>query len=206
MDRGQFQTDDGYWIITPLNDSLARIDWYYNNKLYALQAIGIQKPLQVVAPNSSMGQLWRLQRFPGVSNNFLLESLLFPGYCATFTNASVFLQPIGFLPTQQWWFNRPAFNLQPVFRNTTQQYVPNSPLPPATVTLVNPTQNRLVALVAELQNPQAGQEVEIPAGGSVAVELQRDQARPLWKHSRLLQLAVCGIDRSEPIKFHRPTL
>ncbi len=173
--RNRLNNSQGHWIVTPLNNSLARIDWFFNNQFYALQAMGAQRPLQCVPVSSSLSQLWRLQRFPGNNSSFIFESLQYPGYCATFINDSIFLQPIAFLPTQQWWFDHPpTLSLPPILRNTSQQVVPNAPLPPATVSLINTSQDRVIALVAELQNPKAAQEIEIPAQGQATVQLQRD--------------------------------
>ena len=175
MNRSRLNSLPGHWVVTPLNNSLARIDWFFNDQFYALQAIGVQRPLQCVPVSSSLSQIWRLQRFPGNSSNFIFESLQYPGHCATFINDSIFLQPIAFLPTQQWWFDRPpTLSLPPILRNTSQQVVSNAPLPPATVNLVNTSQDRVIALVAELQNPTAAQEIEIPARGQATIQLQRD--------------------------------
>jgi hypothetical protein len=165
----------GNWVVTPLGNAMARIDWCMNDRFWGLQAFATDQPLRCVAVASTVDQLWRMQTYPGAPGTFLLESLMYPGYCATLFDNSIFLQPINFLPTQQWWFDRPStLALPPVLRNTSQQVIPNQPLPPAQVTLVNQSRDNVIALVAELRNPSAAQEIQIPGGASKVIELQRD--------------------------------
>ena len=167
--------NDSSWVVSPLGNSLAHVNWVQNNQSYALGASNPRQPLRFQNTNSSLDQLWRFQRFPGYSNQYLLESLQYPGYCATYGNNGFSLQPIGFLPTQQFWFDAvPQFQLPPVSQTLSQQVIANPALPPSQVTLTNPARDSAMVVLADLRDPAAAQQITLASGGSHSVTLDRD--------------------------------
>ncbi len=174
-DRAAITNRAGQWVITPVGNSLFRIHWTNGVSLFALQAVSPMQPLLFVEPTASLDQLWRIERYSNQPNQYLLTSLQFPGYCAAFNNQSLYLDAIGFSPAQQWWFDQlPLPQVNPIIRSSSQQVVANASLPPATVSLTNSTNETAIVLLADLRNPNAAQEIQIPPQGSKPIQLERD--------------------------------
>jgi hypothetical protein len=86
----------------------------------------------------------------------------------------VSLQALSFATNQIWMPSLlPSFAYDPIYRTVSHRYVPNPPLPPAQVDLLNRHSNALWVLVAD-RRAGGYQKYRIPPGASERVLLDRD--------------------------------
>jgi hypothetical protein len=135
---------------------------------------GVSQALSMMPLGNAASQLWRIQS--GNGGGYCLESVMYPGMGLTCVpNQGLFLQPMSFDPWQTWYSQLPSFPLpQPQFRSVQHQVVPNPPLTPAAVQLVNNHSEAVMVLLADRRNPQQPQKLKIASGRAEAVQLERD--------------------------------
>jgi hypothetical protein len=131
-------------------------------------------PLSLQPIQNGADQLWRIQNI--ASGGYCFESVLYPGMGLTcLPNQGLMLQPIDYDPYQLWYPSTPSFALpQPQFRTVQHQVIPNPPLHPATVRIVNSHSDTLMVLIADRRHQARPQKLRIAAGSSESVQLERD--------------------------------
>jgi hypothetical protein len=161
------------WMLVPLANGMIRIQFRQGNDFFAL-GCNRQARIGWGPIGADPGQLWRVYPFNG-GGGYLFESVMFPGQCLTWGNGGLFMQTISFAPTQIWSpFIPPFIPIEPVLKNVSTQVVPNPPLGPAKVELVNQHSETVWVLLADHRAGGAVKTIRIPAGSSETVELDRD--------------------------------
>lgn len=178
---------DSAWYITPVGQDMVRVQQYIGGNWYALgvddrafaaggMAGGMngRASIRFSSLGSSVNQLWRIQNFNG--GGYCFESVWMPGYGLTCDPRNgLWLQPITWSPWQIWWPQQPTFSLPvPQYRVSSDQIVPNQPLPPVSLRVANTHTDTLLVLLADRRNPSQPRKLRIPAGGSETVTLERD--------------------------------
>ena len=138
-------------------------------------------PISLSPIHNGADQLWRIQNI--ASGGYCFESVQYPGMSLTcMPGVGLSLQPMTYDPWQIWNAQTPVFSLPtPQFRTVNQQVIPNAPLPPAAVRIVNSHADTLMILLADRRNPQKLQKLRIPAGGSERVQLERDSGATIME-------------------------
>jgi hypothetical protein len=178
---------DSAWYITPVGQDMVRVQQYIGGNWYALgvddRALGVggmaggmnsRASIRFSSLGSSVNQLWRIQNFNG--GGYCFESVWMPGFGLTCDPRNgLWLQPITWSPWQIWWPQQPVFSLPaPQYRVSSDQIVPNQPLPPVSLRVANTHTDTLLVLLADRRNPSQPRKLRIPAGGSETVTLERD--------------------------------
>lgn len=132
-------------------------------------------PISLLPIHNGADQLWRIQNIQGIAG-YCFESVLYPGMGLTcIPNQGLALQSITYDPWQIWWPQAPTFALPlPQFRTVQQQVVPNAPLRPVSIRIVNSHSDTIIVLVADRRQTQFIQKLRIPPGGSERIQLDRD--------------------------------
>ncbi|MEM7476259.1 MAG: hypothetical protein AAF483_14790 [Planctomycetota bacterium] len=163
------------WYVTPVGNGLVRVQTYQAGNIFAIGTNNL-RALSLAAASQDPNQLWRLGYGRG-NNQFYLESVAFPGSCLARTGVGgLAIQPINYSPIQMWspYEAPPVATFQPFWRTVSTQLVPNNPLPPAQVELVNSHRYALVVAVGDVRKGAAFDQIKIQPGQSVTVELERD--------------------------------
>lgn len=170
------------WYVVPVAQDMVRIQQSIGNRWYALgiDSQGRRTRGSIVADvgffpiGDSAQQLWRIQSL--TIGGYLIENVGLPGVWLTCgQNGGLWLQPLGNTPYQVWWPQQPAFPLPiPQFRNVSEQYVPNTLLPPSQLRINNSHSETLFLLLTDRRSPNSSSKLRIPAGGSESVVLDRD--------------------------------
>jgi len=178
---------DSAWYITPVGQDMVRVQQYIGGNWYALGVddralaaggmaggLNSRASIRFSSLGSSANQLWRIQNFNG--GGYCFESVWMPGYGLTCDPRNgLWLQPITWSPWQIWWPQQPVFSLPaPQYRVSSDQIVPNQPLPPVSLRVANTHTDTLLVLLADRRNPNQPRKLRIPAGGSETVTLERD--------------------------------
>lgn len=178
---------DSAWYITPVGHDMVRVQQYIGGNWYALgvderalaaggMAGGMNSRVSIrfSTLGSSVNQLWRIQNLHG--GGYCFESVWMPGYGMTCDPRNgLWLQPITWSPWQIWWPQQPAFALPaPQYRVSSDQIIPNPPLPPVSLRIANTHTDTLLILLADRRNPGQPRKLRIPSGGSETVTLERD--------------------------------
>lgn len=170
------------WYIVPVAQDMVRIQQSIGNRWFALgvdpaqlRRAGANAPRVGFLPlGDSALQLWRIQS--RISGGYVIENVDMPGYWLTCgQNGGLWLQAMTNTPYQVWWSQQPAFALPiPQYRNVAEQYVANTPLPPAELRVNNTHTETLFILLADRRAPDQPTKLRIPAGGTQTVTLERD--------------------------------
>lgn len=129
----------------------------------------------LLAPiHGGIDQLWRVQSYSG--GGYYFESVMYPGMCLTFPmSGGLWIRPWTYDPWQIWYPMPPVVSLPvPQFKTTQQQFIPNPPLPPIDIRLMNRHSDELLVLFADRRIPDNPVKIRIPAGGSKPVRIERD--------------------------------
>ena len=162
------------WWIAPLENGYVRVQAYENGAVHALAASSRGR-LSLSPLSQSSRQLWRV--LPGrTAGRFVLSSAAFPGYGLTYNQAgALVLQPIAFTATQLWAPlvvpGPPSF--PPFYRSLSTEIIPNPPLPPAKIELVNTHKYALIVLLGDSRAGSVDQ-IRIEPRTSQVVVLERD--------------------------------
>ena len=180
------------WTMVPVGNGMVRFQMRQGNQWMALGCHPRNRAPMVMPISGAPGQLWKWSAFPGAANGFLLESVLFPGQALSFQGGNLFLQPISFLPSQQWFPSYPdLISYQPVYRSVKSETIPNPALPPARVELSNRHSEAIFVLLADRRAGGTISTLRIPAGGSEIVTLDRDAgANVIETHEQLNAFGV----------------
>lgn len=131
-------------------------------------------PALLAPVHGGMDQLWRVQSYLG--GGYYFESVMYPGMCLTFPmSGGLWVRPWTCDPWQIWFPIQPVVPIPvPQYRTTQQQFVPNPPLPPIDIRLMNRHSDELLVLFADRRIPDNPAKIRIPAGGSKLVRIERD--------------------------------
>jgi hypothetical protein len=163
------------WRIAHHGQGFFELQTFKGSQVLAL-GVNSTRSLVVEPALSGIHQLWRAIDFGGASG-YLLESVHFPGYCLALSQRSILvLDPIGVGSLQLWMpFAVPAAIWpQPVLRSVSTQVIPEAPLPPARLELVNTHRLALRVLLADRRPGGAVTEVKIAPNSSETVWIDRD--------------------------------
>ncbi|QDV22689.1 RICIN domain-containing protein [Aureliella helgolandensis] len=169
------------WWVTPVGAGLVRIQYQQRGQVLAIGLQGKNR-IQLQPIGQHARQLWRPVASGQHAQQFLLESVAQPGFCLTQAGGGrVALQPIAVAATQQWFAIAPpvAATYEPIWRTVHQEVVPNTPLPDAVLELANNHRNALLILLADRRPGKEVQDLQIAAGSSQVVELERDAGATL---------------------------
>lgn len=165
------------WWLTPAGANYVRVQTQASGQLFALTLDrGGALSFAPVAQNS--GQLWEvLPAAGGPQSAALLANARFPGQCLTHAGRGrLIMQPIQYSPMQYWIpLVPPQYQLvqQPVWRSTHHEIVPQPPLPPAEVELLNSHRNALLVLLGDVQSGEVLEQIRIDPATSATVVLDR---------------------------------
>ena len=141
--------------------------------------------LSTISPGGSWN-VW-LYEPPGVWTNHFVGSGFFPGApiaCAPAVGTVFTIDPLGRLVCANWtgsaWstgYAMPQLAYTPQL--ISREFIPDAPLPPASVTLINSGTDPLLVQIVDLFNPRQPAEEKIPVGGELEVSLARESGGTL---------------------------
>lgn len=168
------------WWVSPTDHGYVRVQTYRDGRVYALAAAATGN-ISLVPVAQDPRQLWRVSssRLP---NRFILENAALVGQCLTHLGGGqLALQPIGFTAMQLWVPqvvpSRVAW--QPFWRSVSTEIVPNSPLPPARLDLVNNHKYALIVALGDVRRGEALEQIRIEPNSAKTIELDRDSGATL---------------------------
>lgn len=171
---------DADWFATPVGQGYVRLQTYRNGRTFAVSA-NRSGNLQLLAASQDPRQFWRVRSGRG-NNSYLLENLHFSGTCLSRVGSGgIALEPLAYAPSQLWTpYAAPRSALgQPFWRSVSSEIVPNSPLPPAQLDLVNDHKSALIVLLGDVRRGPDVEEIRIEPGTRRTVELERDSGATL---------------------------
>lgn len=182
---GNFPMD---WMMVPVSPGVIRLQMQQNQVWNALACGTNGHSVYTMPLGNHASQLWRWQHFPGGSGGYLLENVQFPGQVLAFQAGQLMMQPVGFLPSQQWFpqFEPPVPAFAPAFRSVSTQTLPNPELPPAKVEFRNRSPDALMIILADRRPQGMMQTIRIPVGGSFETELDRDAGGTIVENHEIM--------------------
>jgi hypothetical protein len=171
---------DSHWWVVPAGNQLVRIHHYENGRVSALTA-NRRNSISLAPLNQDPRQLWHISTLGNGGGQFILENATYHGMCMSNVGGQLRLEPVVFSPTQLWVpLTAPvAPDYQPFWRTVSQEMIPNSPLPPAQLSLVNTHRNALFVLLGDQRGPGKVQQIRIEPNQTATLTLERDAGATL---------------------------
>ncbi|QDS95441.1 hypothetical protein FF011L_42370 [Roseimaritima multifibrata] len=164
-----------FWVITPVNQNLVRIQLSDHGKLWSLTATALAGPVVLQISRRDANQLWRVS---GQGAAIRLDSVGFPGQSlAGNTRGVVRLEPTSQVNSQFWLasYQRPPAHLHlPVVRLVQHEYRPLPAGRPARIQLFNSHRSEIRIVLTDLMNQRSYPQQSIQPGQSIPVSLERD--------------------------------